>query len=72
MRVANKCTCTQLARTARVGVQRLVAKTLDVERETALVVGSDNVLLGVCDDTEQYWQLLPEWGAFPVVRLSIR
>ena len=28
-------------------VQRLVAKTLDVERETALVVGSDNVLLGV-------------------------
>ena len=27
-------------------VQRLVAKALDVERETALVVGSDNVLLG--------------------------
>ncbi len=27
-------------------VQRLVAKTVDVERETALVVGSDNVLLG--------------------------
>ncbi len=30
----------------RVRVQRLVAKTIDVERETALVVGSDNVLLG--------------------------
>ena len=29
-------------------VQRLVAKTLDVERETALVVGSENVLLGIC------------------------
>ena len=29
------------------GVQRLVAKALDVERETALVVGSDNVLLGI-------------------------
>ena len=28
-------------------VQRLVAKTLDVERETALVVGGDNVLLVV-------------------------
>ena len=28
------------------GVQRLVAKTVYVERETALVVGSDNVLLG--------------------------
>ncbi len=27
-------------------VQRLVAKTVYVERETALVVGSDNVLLG--------------------------
>ena len=27
------------------GVQRLVAKTIYVERETALVVGSDNVLL---------------------------
>ena len=30
------------------GLQRLVAKTLYVERETALVVGSDNVLLGIC------------------------
>ena len=30
------------------GVQRLVAKALDVERETALVVGSENVLLGIC------------------------
>ena len=28
-------------------VQRLVAKTVYVERETALVVGGDNVLLGV-------------------------
>ena len=28
-------------------VQRLVAKTVDVERETALVVGGDNVLLGI-------------------------
>ena len=28
-------------------VKRLVAETVDVERETALVVGSDNVLLGV-------------------------
>ena len=27
-------------------IQRLVAKTIYVERETALVVGSDNVLLG--------------------------
>jgi len=29
-------------------VQRLVAKGVDVKRETALVVGSDNVLLGFC------------------------
>ena len=29
------------------GVQRLVAKTVYVNRETALVVGSDNVLLGI-------------------------
>ena len=59
------------AHTAR--VQRLVAKTVYVERETALVVGSDNVLLGfgtACTDIT--WQSAPEWGAFPVVRLSIR
>ncbi len=31
-------------------VQRLVAKTIYVERETALVVGSDNVLLVVLTD----------------------
>ena len=31
----------------RVGLQRLVAETVDVERETALVVGGDNVLLRV-------------------------
>ena len=54
------------------GVQRLVAKTLDVERETALVVGSDNVLLGSVDMTNGNCKQLPEWGAFPVVRLSIR
>ena len=39
-----------IARTL-VAVQRLVAKTVDVERETALVVGSDNVLLGIRDRT---------------------
>ena len=33
--------------TAGSRVQRLVAKTVYVERETALVVGSDNVLLGL-------------------------
>ena len=60
---------------ARVAVQRLVAKAIDVERETALVVGSDNVLLGIYTAMthEQYvGRLLPDWGAFPVVRLSIR
>ena len=54
-------------------VQRLVAKTVYVERETALVVGGDNVLL-VRDrpNSSKHGKLLPEWGAFPVVRLSIR
>ena len=53
-------------------VQRLVAETVDVERETALVVGSDNVLLGVRLHTHGTYAVLPDWGAFPVVRLSIR
>ena len=35
------------SRNRLVHVQRLVAKALDVERETALVVGGDNVLLGI-------------------------
>ena len=60
------------ARHAWVLVQRLVAKTIDVERETALVVGGDNVLLGLHTAIHSNMQLLPEWGAFPVVRLSIR
>ena len=65
---------TGMTTTAGRGVQRLVAKTVDVKRETALVVGSDNVLLGIGRHTiaNQTSKPLPEWGAFPVVRLSIR
>ncbi len=54
-------------------VQRLVAKTIYVKRETALVVGGDNVLLvSHTAITRRQVKVLPEWGAFPVVRLSIR
>ena len=50
-RLPHAANATQQTLHAEARVQRLVAKALDVERETALVVGSDNVLLGFVNMT---------------------